>query len=118
MIFFNIYSYKSNYSLWKTKRVHQEQKGCFVNAFCLKRQVQKLDIVYTDAAHLNNKIIFIFVVCSNDGFFFFWGFFFKMAKRFSYYNHGSLTSKKAQGLWVSETKSRSTDVILPPGAFI
>lgn len=57
--------------LWKTKRVHQEQKGCFVNAFCLKRQVQKLDIVYTDAAHLNNKIIFIFVVCSNDGFFFF-----------------------------------------------
>lgn len=41
-----------------------------------------------------------------------------MAKRFSYYNHGSLTSKKAQGLWVSETKSMSTDVILPPGAFI
>lgn len=76
-----------------------------------------MDIVYTDAAHLNNKIIFIFVVCSNDGFFFL-GFFLKMAKRFSYYNHGSLTSKKAQGLGVSETKSRSTDVILPPGAFI
>lgn len=90
-----------------------------MNAFCLKRQVQKLDIVYTDAAHLNYKIIFIFVVCSNDGFFFFFlGFFLKMAKRFSYYNHGSLTSKKAQGLGVSETKSRSTDVILPPGAFI